>query len=77
MGGVETVNSQLLSVCPEYSKLCDEVPASVISVFANQCVKLWRFDNDIDKNEAHWNSFFHLGQIYMANLCQLIIIYKT
>lgn len=40
VGGMETINSQLLSVCPEYSKLCEEAPVTVFSIFAKQHVKL-------------------------------------
>lgn len=32
-------NSQLLLVFPEYSKLCEEAPASGVSIFTEQCVK--------------------------------------
>lgn len=31
--GIETINSQLLSVCPEYSEVCEEALVSVISIF--------------------------------------------
>lgn len=40
VGGMETINSQLLSVCPEYSKQCEEAPVTVFSIFAKQHVKL-------------------------------------
>ena len=48
-------------VCPEYSKLCEEAPVRVVSIFAKQKWN-WRFDNDKDKNKVKWNIFPYLAE---------------